>query len=171
MRQTQKSRPMLGIAPNDIMDIICDLAFGADWHTVSREVPLCALVQECVPPTFLATELPCVKEWGRKPNPYKRFNSYTPLDQICNEHPWSFVAGKLAHSLCRRNVRRLKTYRGVLMRYALKMMNGGIMDWNTAWRKVWSRLDATHFRRNVSGSFIAKLLEEIKYSSPLPGFP
>lgn len=167
MNSTYNVKPMLGFAPSDVMNIVCMFAFDVSWDAVRREVPFCAMVQDCVPPTFITAELACRHEWGRVPNPYKRFNPFTPREMFCYEHPWSFVAGKLAHSICRRSIRSIKTYRGVMMRHALKMMNGGIMEWNTAWHKVWNRLDASHFRRNVSGSFLSKMLEEIKYSSPL----
>ena len=160
--------PVYAFAHEDVMDIVTGYAFGASWRTVSREIPICIAAQDCVPPSFLLNELPCRYEWGRQPNPYKRFNPYTPIQKLIADSPWSYVPGKLAHSICRRSIRKLKTYRGVMMRHTIKMMNGPIQSWNQALEKVWKRLNISHFRRNVSGSMIRKLMEEITYSSPLP---
>ena len=55
MIDTYKVKPMFGVAPDDIMSMICDFAFGAPWDTVRYGVPLCAIVQECAPPDISNT--------------------------------------------------------------------------------------------------------------------
>ena len=159
--------PMITTLPKDIADMICMFAWGVRWHIVSHEIPVVEECQQNLPPSFLFQELPCTDQWGHVANPFKRFNPYHPLCLLDTSRPFNYLAGKLCHQIDKKHIRQLRTYRGVCMRRAIRLMNDTIEGWNSVYAALWSKLDESHFRCNANKGMVRKLIGELRTSGPL----
>jgi len=154
--------------PTCLQDLCTDFAFRSEYRFVQYDVDRCAMIQECVPPSFVVAVVFHKDRWGYINSPFRKGNAYFPTWRIDQESVWNGVPAAFACALHRQRVRGLRTYKGIIFRRLDHMLKHNFGLWNETYTKVFSKLKPCHFRKNAQRSFVEVILAEISEASLLP---
>ena len=155
--------------PLCVYDLIGLFAFGCRYERLKEELDVCDAMQRCVPPSFLRGHAWYLSgNWGFVNNPFRRGNAFLPITYMDFTDPWSHIPQLLCTLLCRREIRALKTYKGIFFRRVRKMEHWGLRGWNEAFEKSLRHLRPCHFKARASKALVEGVCVELSEASRLP---
>ena len=155
--------------PVCVYDLIGHFAFSMPYQQLKEQLDVCHAFQEAVPPSFLKPNAWYRSgNWGFVNNPLRRGNAFLPITDMEFSEPWSHMSQLLSTLLCKRQVRALKTYKGIFFRRVKYMESWGLRGWNHAFVESFQHLKPIHFRARASRALVEGVCAELSLASTLP---
>ena len=148
--------------PRVLGQLVCDFAFGGTLCELESDLDFYIRWQTQVPGVFLSQSLMDLETGLLHASPMIKNHPYAPTRKflIRPESVWSITLLLLVASIDKHKVRRLKTYKGCIIRWARECLAGCKPEYYQKVHTIFTQLTLEHFYP-VRRAFVAECLKQI----------